>query len=100
MHASDRYLKVGTLEDLRKEENSLGYARRLCHGEIGQGMIDYDAIFAELHAVNFHGWISIEDGVDSFQQLQRSVAFLKQKIAQVWGGQPATLPHDPGRSTT
>jgi sugar phosphate isomerase/epimerase len=85
MHASDRYLKYGTLEDLQKEENSIGYAKRLCHGEIGQGMIDYDAIFAELRLVGFNGWISIEDGVDGFEQLQRSVAFLKQKIEQVWG---------------
>ena len=48
MHASDRYLAEGTLEDLRREESSVGYAKRLRHGEIGKGMNDYDAIFAEL----------------------------------------------------
>ena len=69
MHASDRYLAEGTIEDLRKEEDSLGYARRLRHGEIGKGMNDYDAIFSELAGVGFDGWISIEDGVDGIEQL-------------------------------
>ena len=84
MHASDRYLKEGTIEDLRKEEDSVGYARRLSHGEIGRGLNDYDAIFRTLAEVGFAGWISIEDGVDGFDQLERSVAFLKRKIAEYW----------------
>lgn len=84
MHASDRYLKHGTLADLRQEEDSVGYAQRLSHGEIGQGLNDYDAIFRLLREVNFDGWISIEDGVDGFDQLQRSVAFLRRKIAEHW----------------
>ena len=84
MHASDRYLVEGTIEDLRREEDSVGYARRLAHGEIGQGLNDYDAIFSKLADVGFGGWISIEDGVDGFEQLQRSVAFLREKIAQHW----------------
>jgi sugar phosphate isomerase/epimerase len=63
MHASDRYLKNGTLEDLRKEEGVQGYAARLAHGEIGKGLNDYDAIFSELRKAGFDGWISIEDGV-------------------------------------
>ena len=44
MHASDRFLKYGTIEDLRKEEDSVGYASRLSHGAIGKGMNDYDKI--------------------------------------------------------
>ncbi len=85
MHASDRYLIAGTLEDLRREEGgAAGYAKRLRHGEIGQGLNDYDAIFGELKRVGFDGWISIEDGVDGIEQLQRSAAFLKKKIAQYW----------------
>jgi sugar phosphate isomerase/epimerase len=84
MHASDRYLAEGTIEDLRREEDSVGYAKRLRHGEIGKGMNDYDAIFKELAGVGFDGWISIEDGVDGFDQLKRSAAFLRQKIAQHW----------------
>lgn len=86
MHASDRYLTEGTLDDLRREEmGSQGYAARLSHGEIGKGLNDYDAIFRELRSVSFDGWISIEDGVDGFEQLERSVAFLRGKIAEHWG---------------
>lgn len=85
MHASDRYLIEGTLDDLRKEEDGvLGYAKRLRHGEIGKGLNDYDAIFTELKRVNFDGWISIEDGVDGMDQLQRSVSFLRKKISMYW----------------
>ncbi|MDB6072098.1 MAG: C-compound, carbohydrate catabolism protein [Verrucomicrobiales bacterium] len=85
MHASDRYLAEGTIEDLRREEGgAMGYAKRLRHGEIGQGLNDYDAIFTELKRVGFDGWISIEDGVDGMDQLERSVAFLKKKIALHW----------------
>lgn len=85
MHASDRYLLEGTLDDLRKEEDGvLGYAKRLRHGEIGKGLNDYDAIFTELKRVNFDGWISIEDGVDGMDQLARSVAFLRKKIMMYW----------------
>jgi sugar phosphate isomerase/epimerase len=86
MHASDRYLAEGTLEDLRREEGgATGYAKRLRHGEIGQGLNDYDAIFGELNRVGFDGWISIEDGIEGMEQLARSVDFLKRKIAQHFG---------------
>ena len=86
MHASDRYLKEGTIEDLRKEEGGAeGYAKRLSHGEIGKGLNDYDAIFTELKRVGFDNWISIEDGVDGMDQLERSVTFLRNKIAEYWG---------------
>lgn len=85
MHASDRYLKYGTIEDLRKEEGgATGYAKRLSHGEIGKGLNDYDAIFTELKSKGFDGWISIEDGVDGMDQLERSVTFLRKKIKQYW----------------
>ena len=85
MHASDRYLAEGTIEDLRREESgAAGYAKRLRHGEIGKGLNDYDAIFTELRDKGFDGWISIEDGVDGMDQLRRSVAFLKAKMAQYW----------------
>lgn len=85
MHASDRYLKEGTIEDLRKEEGgATGYAKRLSHGEIGKGLNDYDAIFGELKEKGFNGWISIEDGIDGMEQLERSVAFLQRKMKQYW----------------
>jgi len=86
MHASDRFLADGTLEDLRREETGVeGYAKRLRHGEIGAGLNDYDAIFAELQAAGFsENWISIEDGVDGMDQLARSAEFLLRKIRQHW----------------
>jgi sugar phosphate isomerase/epimerase len=85
MHASDRYLIEGTIEDLKKEEGgALGYAKRLKHGEIGKGLNDYDAIFSELKRVGFNSWISIEDGVDGMEQLERSVVFLRKKMKQYW----------------
>ena len=87
MHASDRYLIEGTLDDLRREEGgAAGYAQRLRHGEIGKGLNDYDAIFTELKRVGFDGWISIEDGVEGMDQLERSVTFLRRKMAAFWPG--------------
>jgi sugar phosphate isomerase/epimerase len=86
MHASDRYLAEGTMADLRKEEDSVGYAKRLRHGEIGKGLNDYDAIFTELKSAGFDNWISIEDGVEGMEQLARSADFLRKKIAVHWPG--------------
>ena len=82
MHASDRYLKSGTIEDLRKEENSVGYASRLSHGVIGKGMNDYDKIFSTLSSVGFNSWVSIEDGMGGMDELRESVGFLRTKIDQ------------------
>ena len=78
MHASDRYLKEGTIADLRREEDSVGYASRLSHGVIGKGLNDYDAIFRSLKSVGFDSWISIEDGEDGMDQLRESVAFVPE----------------------
>ena len=88
MHASDRYLVEGTIEDLRREEAGVeGYAKRLRHGEIGQGLNDYDAIFTMLKNAGFDdNWISIEDGVEGMDQMARSAEFLQRKIAEYWPG--------------
>jgi sugar phosphate isomerase/epimerase len=82
MHASDRYLESGTLEDLRAQEGSLGYARNLKHGVIGKGLNDYDRIFSILKEAGFNGWVSIEDGVNGLAELQQSVTFLRKKLRQ------------------
>ena len=87
MHASDRYLKSGTIEDLRREEPSLGYANRLAHGVIGKGLNDYDRIFSTLSSVGFDSWISIEDGMNGMDDLRESVHFLKDKIDLHFGSQ-------------
>jgi sugar phosphate isomerase/epimerase len=86
MHASDRYLSSGTIEDLRKEENEIGYANRLAHGVIGKGLNDYDAIFSILREVGFDSWISIEDGMNGMDELRESAKFLRSKIEQYFGG--------------
>jgi sugar phosphate isomerase/epimerase len=80
MHASDRYLTSGTLEDLRREEDVVGYASRLSHGVIGKGLNDYDKIFSILNSVGFSSWISIEDGMNGVDDLRESVRFLQAKI--------------------
>jgi len=80
MHASDRFLKSGTLDDLRKAETSLGYTSRLAHGVIGKGLNDYDRIFSTLRSVGFASWISIEDGMNGMGDLRESLRFLRNKI--------------------
>jgi sugar phosphate isomerase/epimerase len=86
MHASDRSLKPGyTIEDLRVQENSLGYASILVHGETGTGMNDFPTIFRILKDVGFNGWVSIEDGMNGLDELRRSAAFLRRTITEVYG---------------
>ncbi|MDD8016154.1 MAG: sugar phosphate isomerase/epimerase [Acidobacteriota bacterium] len=84
MHASDRYLAGGTLEDLKKAEGVEGYARQLRHGVIGEGMNDYDKIFETLKGAGFDGWVSIEDGMEGMEQLRKSADFLRAKIRRHW----------------
>jgi sugar phosphate isomerase/epimerase len=82
MHASDRYLANGTLEDLKQQEGTSGYAANLKHGVIGKGLNNFDEIFSALQAEGFDGWISIEDGVNGMDELGESVRFLRTKIAE------------------
>ena len=90
MHASDRYLAPGaTLDDLKEADGAAGYSALLKHGETGQGLNDFDAIFRILAGVGFDGWISIEDGVNGLDEMARSVAFLKQKRAEHFGSDAA-----------
>jgi sugar phosphate isomerase/epimerase len=85
MHASDRYLIPGaTLDELRQSDGSLGYSDKLRHGETGKGLNDYHAIFRILSSVGFDGWISVEDGVNGLDELQRSVEFLKMMKGQYY----------------
>jgi sugar phosphate isomerase/epimerase len=76
MHASDRRPKPGV------EIGSEGITdyTQLIHGEVGTGVIDYDAIFSILATVNFDGWISIEDGVSGMEELKRSARFLAARM--------------------
>jgi len=83
VHASDRQLAPGaTIEELRESDGRIGYSEKLRHGEIGCGMIDYDAILRILTDAGFSGWISVEDGMNGLEELKRSVDFLKTRIAR------------------
>jgi sugar phosphate isomerase/epimerase len=87
MHASDRSLEGGTLEQLRDLDADpvTGYASFVKHGVIGRGLIDYDRIFEVLAASGFDGWISIEDGDDpagGMRDLAESAEFLHAKLTE------------------
>jgi len=88
MHASDRFLKGGHAEDLRRMalDPVYGYAKYIQHGVIGRGLNDYDAIFTVLKEAGFDGWISIEDGMNGMEELRQSVEFLRGKLHQHFGG--------------
>lgn len=87
MHASDRYLKGGNIEDLRQMEKDpiYGYARSIQHGVVGRGLNDYDAIFRILKEAGFDGWISIEDGMNGMEELRQSAEFLRGKLNLYFG---------------
>lgn len=79
MHASDRYLEPGaTLDELRQTDGTIGYFAKLKHGVTGKGLNDYDRIFAILKAVNYQGWVSIEDGMNGMEEMKVSIDFLKR----------------------
>jgi len=83
MHASDRGLQPGyTLDDLRAQEEGVGYAAILRHGEIGTGLNDFPAIFRVLREAGFDGWVSIEDGMNGLEELRCSVAYLRATTAR------------------
>jgi sugar phosphate isomerase/epimerase len=91
VHASDRFLLPGTtLAELRQHDGTIGYPDRMIHGETGKGTNDYDAIFRILRSVGFSGWISVEDGMNGLDELQRSVEFLKQKRTEHYGAAQAS----------
>jgi len=72
MHASDRR----PLPDATACPEGITDYSQLIHGEIGTGIIDYDAIFESLSSGGFDGWVSIEDGLNGMEELKRSAAFL------------------------
>ena len=81
MHASDRFLASGTtLAELKGSDGTIGYSPKLCHGVIGKGLNDYDAIFRTLAGINFNGWISIEDGMSGIAEIEESAHFLRNKM--------------------
>jgi len=90
MQASDRYVVPGhTLDELRQTDGTLGYSPALQHGVIGQGLNDYDRIFTTLVEHGYDGWISIEDGVNGFDELKASADFLLAARDRWFGGSRA-----------
>ncbi|SDK86342.1 sugar phosphate isomerase/epimerase family protein [Nonomuraea jiangxiensis] len=90
MQASDRFLEPGTtLDDLRQADGTIGYAPALKHGVIGRGLNDYDRIFTILVEAGYDGWISIEDGVNGFDELRASADFLRAARDRWFGGSTA-----------
>jgi sugar phosphate isomerase/epimerase len=84
MHASDRGLLPGrTLEELRAQEEGVGYAAILRHGEVGTGLNDYPAILRTLREEGFRGWISIEDGMNGLDEIRRSADYLRATLTEL-----------------
>jgi sugar phosphate isomerase/epimerase len=84
MHASDRGLLPGhTLEELRAQEESVGYAAILRHGEVGTGLNDYPTILGTLRGAGFSGWISIEDGMNGLDEIRRSADYLRTTLTRM-----------------
>ncbi len=86
MHASDRYLTEGTLEDLRQTDGTLGYSPNLHHGVTGKGLNDYDSIFRILAEHQYRGWVSIEDGMNGMEEMAESIAFLRRMSDRYFPG--------------
>ena len=92
MQASDRYLRPGlSLQSLRQADGTLGYSPDLLHGVVGEGLNDYDEIFAVLAAAGYDGWVSIEDGVNGLDEMRRSVEFLRLMRDRHFHGSTAVL---------
>jgi sugar phosphate isomerase/epimerase len=86
MHASDRYLKEGfIMSDVLESMAQKGYPANLEHGIIGKGLNNYPVIFEKLRSVGYDGWISIEDGINGFDEMKQSADFLKKMRAQYFG---------------
>lgn len=90
MQASDRSLAPGaSLDDLRQADGTIGYSPALQHGVIGNGLNDYPRIFTTLARAGYDGWISIEDGVNGFDEMRASVEFLRDARERYFGGSTA-----------
>lgn len=90
MQASDRSLAPGgSLDDLRQSDGTLGYSPLLQHGVIGEGLNDYPRIFSTLAEAGYDGWISVEDGVNGWDEMRQSVEFIRRARTEYFGGSTA-----------
>ncbi|MEM0926079.1 MAG: TIM barrel protein, partial [Planctomycetota bacterium] len=87
MHASDRFLIEGaSLDELKQSDGTIGYSDKLRHGVTGEGLNDYDTIFSILAEHHYEGWISIEDGMNGMDEMQRSLDFLNSMVRRYFNG--------------
>jgi sugar phosphate isomerase/epimerase len=57
------------------------------HSVIGEGAVDFDAIFHCLVDVGYAGYLSLEDGSpEGDEGTRRGLAFVRRKVAEYWGG--------------
>lgn len=83
MHASDRYFKPDvTPEQLEQARDTIGYGPFMIHGVIGKGLNDYESIFRILSSNGYHGWVSIEDGLNGMDDMRTSLRFLETMRAR------------------
>ena len=78
MHASDRYRTADASGGTAPSASSLR------HGVIGEGLNDYEGIFALLRGKSRCRWVSIEDGLNGMDELRRSAAFLRRQLKVAW----------------
>jgi sugar phosphate isomerase/epimerase len=56
------------------------------HSVIGEGAVDFDALFRVLADIGYSGYISLEDGSpEGDEGTRRGLAFLRRKVAEHWG---------------
>lgn len=56
------------------------------HSVIGEGAVDFDAIFGCLAGIGYDGFISLEDGSpEGDAGTARGLAFVRRKVAEYWG---------------
>jgi len=56
------------------------------HSVIGEGAVDFDAIFGCLAGIGYDGFISLEDGsLEGDAGTARGLAFVRRKVAEYWG---------------
>jgi sugar phosphate isomerase/epimerase len=58
----------------------------VAHSVIGEGDVDFDAVFGLLRAAGYHGFIAVEDGSQEADAgLERGRAYLERAIQRHWG---------------
>jgi len=74
---SDKIFNVHAGDRLRRQRP---------HCVIGEGMVNFDGIFAHLKEKGYSRFISVEDGnPEGDEGLQRGLTYLRTKINQYWG---------------